>query len=107
MVGIAAYPPSLPFYLRRRVYLASATAREFTSTFIADYAERFRDRPGTPLLAALAWRTILERCHEPTVFVTRAGDHDTRGALAARGLSLLYEDGRYAAYGPCRTSPGD
>src|SRR2546428_13894972 len=37
-----------------------------------------------------------------SVFVTRNGDRDTRGALAAGGLPLLYEDGRYAAYGPCR-----
>src|SRR2546428_14011778 len=37
-----------------------------------------------------------------TVFVTRNGDRDTRGALAAGGLPLLYADGRYAAYGPCR-----
>ncbi|OLC05636.1 MAG: hypothetical protein AUH46_01965 [Gemmatimonadetes bacterium 13_1_40CM_70_15] len=102
VVGIAAYPPSLPFYLRHRIYLASATAREFTSNYIADHAERLRDQPGTPLLAPLVWRTILERCPAPTVFVTRNGDRDTRGALAAGGLPLLYEDGRYAAYGPCR-----
>jgi len=107
VLGIAAYPPSLPFYLRRRVSLASATGREFTSTFIADYVERFRDQPDTPLLPPLAWRPIVERCPTPTVFVTRTGDRDTRGALAAGGLPLLYEDGRYAAYGPCRagTSP--
>ncbi len=106
VIGIAAYPPSLPFYLRHHVYLASATAREFTSTFIADHAERYRDQPGTPLLAPFAWRSTLERCPEPTVFVTRAGDRDARGALAAGGVPLLYEDGRYAAYGPCRrTSP--
>jgi len=105
VVGVAAYPPSLPFYLRQRVYLASGTAREFTSNFIAEYAERFRDRPGTPLLPALAWRTLLAQCPEPTVFVTHAGDREARGPLAAE-LTLLYEDGRYAAYGPCRTLRG-
>ena len=105
VVGVAAYPPSLPFYLRQRVYLASGTAREFTSNFIAEYAERFRDRPGTPLLPALAWRTLLAQCPEPTVFVTRAGDSEARGPLATE-LRLLYEDGRYAAYGPCRTLRG-
>jgi 4-amino-4-deoxy-L-arabinose transferase-like glycosyltransferase len=105
VVGVAAYPPSLPFYLRQRVYVASGTAREFTSNFIAEYAERFRDRPGTPLLPALTWRTLLAQCPEPTVFVTHAGDREARGPLAAE-LTLLYEDGRYAAYGPCRTLRG-
>ena len=101
VVGVAAYPPSLPFYLRHRVYLTSETAGELTSNFIAEYPERFRDRPGTPLLPPLAWRTMLARCPEPMVFVTLAEDRETRGVLAG-GLTLLYEDGRYAAYGPCR-----
>jgi hypothetical protein len=105
VVGVAAYPPSLPFYLRHRVYLASETAGELTSNFIAEYAERFRDRPGTPLLPPLAWRTMLAQCPEPMVFVTRAEDRATRGVLAGR-LTLLYEDGRYAAYGPCRALHG-
>jgi hypothetical protein len=33
------------------------------------------------------------------VFVTRAGDKDTRAVLAS--LPLLFSDGHYAAYGPC------
>jgi hypothetical protein len=34
------------------------------------------------------------------VFVIRAGNRTARLALAA--LPLLADDGRYAAYGPCR-----
>jgi 4-amino-4-deoxy-L-arabinose transferase-like glycosyltransferase len=99
IVAVAAYPPSLPFYLGRPVPVATAHARELTSNFIADYADQYRAVPGSPLLAADAWRDRLARCPEPTVFVTRAGDRDTRAALSP--LPLLFADGHYAAYGPC------
>jgi 4-amino-4-deoxy-L-arabinose transferase-like glycosyltransferase len=99
VLAVAAYPPSLPFYLGRAVPVATANARELTSTFIADYADHYRTVPGSPLLAADAWRERLARCLEPTVFVTRAGDKDTRAVLAS--LPLLFSDGHFAAYGPC------
>jgi 4-amino-4-deoxy-L-arabinose transferase-like glycosyltransferase len=99
VVAVAAYPPSLPFYLRRPILLATAHARELTSNYIADYADHYRTIPGSPLLPAEAWRERLARCAEPTVFVTRAGDRGTREQLAH--LPLLFTDGHYAAYGPC------
>jgi len=99
VVNVAAYPPSLPFYLQSRVYVATATARELTSNFIADYAADLRAIPGSPLLAPDAWRARLATCPEPTVFVIRAGDQQARTALA--DLPVLFEDGQYAAYGPC------
>lgn len=99
VVAVAAYPPSLPFYLRRPVLLATPHARELTSNYIADYADHYRTVPGSPLLPAEAWRERLARCADPTVFVTRAGDRDTRAAL--EHLPLLFADGHYAAYGPC------
>ena len=101
VVAVAAYPPSLPFYLGRPVPVATAHARELTSNFIADYADHYRTVPGSPLLAADAWRERLMRCPEPTVFVTRAGDRDGRAVLSS--LPLLFADGHYAAYGPCAT----
>lgn len=102
VVAIAAYPPSLPFYLRRPILLATAHARELTSNYIADYADHYRAFPGSPLLPAEAWRERLARCADPTVFVTRAGDRGARAALAQ--LPLLFADGHYAAYGPCTAS---
>src|SRR5207247_10509453 len=48
--------------------------------------------------------TLLDTCAQPTVFVFRAGDRDRRATMT--GLPLLYEDGRYAAYGPCLTPLG-
>ena len=104
VVAVAAYPPSLPFYLRRPILLATANARELTSNFIADYADRYRTVPGSPLLPADAWRDRLARCAEPTVFVTRAGDGATRADLAR--LPLLFADSHYAAYGPCTAEGG-
>ena len=101
VVGIAAYIPSLPFYLGRTVRVATATGRELTSTYIADYADRLRSVPATPLLPADAWRDLLARCARPTVFIARSGDRDTRATLHTR-LPLLAEDVRFAAYGPCR-----
>lgn len=101
VVGINAYIPSLPFYLRRTIPVATIAGRELTSTYIADYAERYRTVPASPLLPADAWRDLLSRCPLPTIFLARAGDRDVRAALHAR-LPLLGEDARFTAYGPCR-----
>ena len=101
VVGVGAFIPSLPFYLRRTIPIATATGKELTSTYIADYADRFRTVPGSPLLPADAWRDLLSRCPLPTVFLARAGDREVRATLHGR-LPLLGEDSRFAAYGPCR-----
>ena len=96
---IAAYPPSLPFYLGHTILVATAGAAELTSNYIARYHERLRALPNSPLRPADSWMATLETCLEPTVFVTRAGNRTARAALAV--LPLLADDGRYAAYGPC------
>ena len=97
IVGVGAYPPSLPFYLRRHIFVSTETGRELTSTFIADYVDRFRFHEGSPLLSGVVWATLRDQCAQPTVFVFRANDGDRRATMT--GLPLLYEDGRYAAYG--------
>lgn len=103
VLGIGAYIPSLPFYLRRTVPIATVAGRELTSNYIADYVDQYRAYPGTPLRPADEWRLVLDHCDTPTVFIARAGDRETRAALAAR-LPLLAEDARFSAYGPC-TAP--
>lgn len=100
VLGVAAYPPSLPFYLGRPIAVATETAEELTSNYIVDYQTRYRAVPGSPLLPGGYWREVLARCPVPTVFVTRAGARAARAALGAR-LPLLAEDTHYAAYGPC------
>ena len=104
VVGISAYPPSLPFYLRHPMHVATPSGRELTSNFIADHVDRYRAVPDSPLLPDSAWRTILRRCAVPTVFVTRTGDQATRAELGAV-LPLLATEGRHAAYGPCVPTP--
>ena len=100
VLGIAAYPPSLPFYLGRTIPVATGRAEELTSNYIARYHEQLRTVPNSPLRPQDSWREVLEVCPVPTVFVTRAGNRTVRSALAA--LPLLAEDGRFAAYGPCQ-----
>jgi hypothetical protein len=102
VLAVSAYPPSLPFYLQRQVPVATAHGRELTSNFIADYVDEYRVVPGSPLLPADAWQSVLAECREPTVFVTRPVDRHVRDALAF--LPLLYQNGRYVAYGPCTPS---
>jgi 4-amino-4-deoxy-L-arabinose transferase-like glycosyltransferase len=103
VLGISAFPPSLPFYLRRTIPVATATGRELTSNFIADYQEQFRALPGSPLKPADYWREQVARCPVPTVFITRTGDAASRAALE-RVVPLLAVENRYAAYGPCAAS---
>lgn len=103
VLAVAAYPPSLPFYLRHRIPVATASGRELTSNYIADYVDKYRRVPGSPLLPAEAWRATLARCSEPTVFVARVGDREVRDALAT--LPTLFTGGRYVAYGPCVVAP--
>ena len=101
VLGVLAYPPSLPFYLGRPVAVATPTGAELTSTYIADNVERLRDAPGSPLLPAGYWREALARCPVPTVFLAGAGNREVRETLGA-ALPLLAADSHYAAYGPCR-----
>jgi 4-amino-4-deoxy-L-arabinose transferase-like glycosyltransferase len=101
VLGVLAYPPSLPFYLGRPIAVATETGRELTSNYIADNQSRFRDYPATPLLPGGYWREVLAHCPVPTVFVTTANHREARAALDA-ALPLLAADNHYAAYGPCR-----
>jgi hypothetical protein len=103
VVGVAAFPTSLPFYLRHPIPVATATGRELTSNFIADYHEQFRRLPGSPLKPADYWRERLASCTTPAVFVTRANDARLRAELDPL-VPLLAVEGRYAAYGPCAAS---
>ncbi len=103
VLGVSAFPTSLPFYLRRPIPVATATARELTSNFIADYQEQFRQDSTSPLKPAEYWRERVRDCRTPTVVVARANDARLRTELDPV-LPLLAVEGRYAAYGPCAAS---
>ena len=103
VVGVAAYPTSLRYYLDRPVLLSSRTAAELTSNYVVSRAAEFRGLPGSPLRPGGWWREALAACAEPTVFVARSG----RPAVEelARVLPLIAAggaDAKFLAYGPCR-----
>jgi 4-amino-4-deoxy-L-arabinose transferase-like glycosyltransferase len=103
VVGVGAFPTSLPFYLRRIMPVATANGRELTSNYIADHYAQFLALTGSPLEPADAWRERLARCSRPTVFIARANNARIRAALEPQ-LPLLAVEGQYAAYGPCAAS---
>lgn len=104
IIGVNAYPPSLPFYLQGQLRVATAHGRELTSNYIADYVDRYRVVPGSPLLPSDAWQSIAAACREPTLFITRPGDRAIRDSLSR--FPVLFENGRYVVYGPCSPSLG-
>jgi len=108
VVAIHAFPPSLPFYLRRTLLVATTRGRELTSNYVIAYVSKWlaADPRRTPLRPADWWRTALAACDRPLVFVTWADDAADRAALAAAGLPLIVANDRMAAYGPCAPHPG-
>jgi 4-amino-4-deoxy-L-arabinose transferase-like glycosyltransferase len=108
VVAVHAYPPSLPFYLRRTVLVATPRGRELTSNYVIAYFQKWiaADPRDTPLRPTDWWRGALAACDHPLVFVTWADDAADRATLAAAGLPLLVANDRMAAYGPCTPHPG-
>ena len=104
VIGVAAYPPSLPFYLRRQIPVATAHGRELTSNYIADYVDRYRAVAGSPLLSPDAWRRLAAECREPTLFVARPVDREIRDSLSR--FPVLYANSHYLVYGPCPSTAG-
>ena len=98
VVGIGAFPPSLPFYLGRTLYLSSEDGSEVTSNFIVRNFDRFADR--FTLRPPEWWKTALLECTRPTAFVVGSDDGEARELLRS-SLDLLIDTGKYAAYGPC------
>jgi 4-amino-4-deoxy-L-arabinose transferase-like glycosyltransferase len=103
VVGVRAFPPSLPFYLQRTVLVASPRGRELTSNYVLAYLHKWMtaDPRQTPLRPFAWWPTALAACDKPLVFVAWADDPESRAALTAGGLPLLFVNDRMAAYGPC------
>jgi 4-amino-4-deoxy-L-arabinose transferase-like glycosyltransferase len=108
VVGVRAFPPSLPFYLRRTILVASPRGRELTSNYVIAYFQKWlaADARRTPLRPFPWWRTALAACDRSRVFVAWADDSDARADLAATGLPLIFVNDRMAAYGPCTPRAG-
>jgi 4-amino-4-deoxy-L-arabinose transferase-like glycosyltransferase len=100
IVAIAAYPLSLPFYLRRTLTLATADGRELTSNYVVRQLAALRQAPGSTLRPADWWEGALVQCDRPRLFVVGADDWVRRQRLATR-LALRGESRKVAIYGPC------
>ena len=107
VVGVRAFPPSLPFYLQHAVLVASPRGRELTSNYVIAYFQKWltADPGRTPLRPFPWWRTALAACEHPLVFVAWADDADARSTLTATGLPQIFANDRVAAFGPCVPHP--
>jgi 4-amino-4-deoxy-L-arabinose transferase-like glycosyltransferase len=100
IVGVQAYPLSLPFYMRRELTLATDDARELTSNYLPRTVGHWLRLTGTPLRPTEWWREAALICDRPRVFVIRASNQPARAWLEPR-LPLVAHSRKYAAYGPC------
>lgn len=100
VIGVAAFPPSLPFYLGTTITLATDDGAELTSNYVTRHLAEFRQRRGTTLREAGWWRDALVQCRTGRVFVARADDEEAIRRLQAR-LPLVATTRKYAAFGPC------
>jgi len=98
VVGVGAYPPSLPFYLGRTMLVATADASELTSNYLTRHVREYRGF-GSTIRRADWWREALLTCSRPTVFVASSQNGEVQDALSP--LYLIIDDGKYVAYGPC------
>jgi 4-amino-4-deoxy-L-arabinose transferase-like glycosyltransferase len=106
VVAIAVYPTSLRYYLDRPVLMTTDTGDEMFSHYVGSRFAEFRDLPGSPLRPVDWWRTALDACDEPTVFVARDGAPES-ATLAAQlpRIGRGGASGRVIAYGPCGARP--
>lgn len=105
VVGVRAFPTSLPFYLGRTLLVVGPRGRELTSNYIVDSYPKWLQAPGTPLRPLEWWQGALAACGHPMLFVVHREDRENRAVLAGAGLPLRYTDNDFAAYGPCTPPP--
>jgi len=100
VVGVRAFPPSLPFYLGRTITLSTADGSELTSNYLVHDIDRWRAVPGSSLRDPDWWREAVVTCPRPMVFIAKTDDTETSSFLA-EALPLIAATRKYSAYGPC------
>ncbi len=100
VVGVHAFPPSLPFYLQRPILLASNDGAELTSNYLVRDIDQWRRLRNSPLRSGTWWREVASNCGIPTVFVVGSDDTESHAFLAGR-LPLIIETRKHTAFGPC------
>jgi 4-amino-4-deoxy-L-arabinose transferase-like glycosyltransferase len=101
VVAVHAFPPSLPFYLGRRIVVVSGRGRELTSNYVARNFPQLLADPDSPLRPSSWWQGALARCERPRIFVLDHDDDASLTVVRAARLPLIYQGPRFAAYGPC------
>lgn len=100
VVGAHAFPPALPFYLRRPLQVASQDGSQLTSNYIRWTYPHWLG-PGSTLHRADFWQDVLKACPATTVFVVSTDDAPVRRALLTARLPLIARNAWYEVYGPC------
>ena len=100
VVGVAAFPPSLPFYLGRTITVVTDDGTELTSNYVSSHLGQFRQRRGTTLRERAWWREALLECRDGRVFVVRSDDDAAVRRLEMQ-LPRLATSRKYAVFGPC------
>ncbi|HQR49772.1 MAG TPA: glycosyltransferase family 39 protein [Steroidobacteraceae bacterium] len=102
VIGVRAFPTSLPFYLRGPVQLSSTSGIESTSNYVHAKFDELLAAPGSTLHDADWWRHELEDCRQQTFFVVQLINSTAADRLTKAGLPLAATSRRYALYGPCQ-----
>ena len=106
VVGVGAFPTSLPFYLGAPIEVSSKSGNELTSNYVRAQYATLVDAPGSTLHAADWWTKVLERCQQPTVFVVELRDREEAQRLTEAGLPKIAGDRKFEVYGPCKPAGG-
>ncbi len=101
IIGVQAYPLSLPFYLQQTLMLSTLDGSELTSNYVERHVDDLWETSET-LRPIDWWREAIVNCNRPRVFVFRSEDR-TAKQFAEEQLGLIIDTGKYAAYGPCGT----
>lgn len=106
VASISSFRPSLTFYLRQPVLLASDDAEEMTSNYILRKYDRYIVAPGSPLRTMQWFTDRVARCEQPTIFVFDRKRSVASEPVTRASLPLLGTSGKFVAYGPCLAAQG-
>ncbi|HVT05154.1 MAG TPA: phospholipid carrier-dependent glycosyltransferase, partial [Thermoanaerobaculia bacterium] len=104
IISVRTYEPSLSFYVRKPVTIATRDANELRSNYAIRHFDAWL-QSGQPGLRSLPWwGQQFEQCHSGEIFTV--GSHDTVvRSMLARRLPLIRDTTSVAAYGPCTGQP--
>jgi hypothetical protein len=100
IVGVGAFPLSLPFYLDRTITLSTTDGSELTSNYLSRTMETWRNAPGATVRDGSWWREAVTSCTRQRVFVVRTDDAPSMAFLDG-ALPLVVATRKYSAFGPC------